>query len=225
MFGIDDALIGAGIGLIGGLFNNSSQSAMADKQMKFQERMDNTKYQRTMADMKAAGLNPMLAYSQGASGAPSGASAPVQNVGESAVRAAQGSVSTAAQANLMKEQLTNLSMDTRLKMAQAAGAVENAKLANANSALVLGRMPYEIDNAANTAYLTGTQADLLTPKVRRAKLENDYLSGEVGKMLATGAIAGSDVNAASSALKSFGGLIDGTFKSLGFGPGYNRFGR
>ena len=184
--------------------------AMADKQMAFQERMDNTKYQRTMADMKAAGLNPMLAYSQGASGAPSGAQANVTNVADSAMRGAEGLTNSARTGALMKEQLTNLEMDTKLKVAQAAGAVENAKLANANSALVLGRMPYEIENAANNAYLTGTQADLLTPKVRRAVLENEYLRGDVGKGLATAAIAGSDANVASSTSEpNF--LFDGYF--------------
>ena len=57
---------------------NSTNLDIAREQMEFQERMSNSAYQRAVVDMRKAGLNPILAYSQGGASSPSGASANMQ---------------------------------------------------------------------------------------------------------------------------------------------------
>lgn len=71
--------------------SESFNAAEAEKNRAYQTQMSNTQWQRAVGDMEAAGLNPMLAYSQGGAGTPSGASA---SVGTGSAPTASGSAAS-----------------------------------------------------------------------------------------------------------------------------------
>lgn len=103
---------------------NATNREIARQQMDFQERMSSTAYQRSMADMRAAGLNPILAYQKGGASSPPGASIPVENV----ARGIPEAVSSAIHLRRQKAEIANIEADTMKKAEEsrvAGASVDN----------------------------------------------------------------------------------------------------
>jgi hypothetical protein len=99
----------------GSLFSSALSYRNAQTNRRFQANMSNTAYSRAMADMKRAGLNPILAGKMGGMSTPIGAQA---NIGNPGLAYAQGAGLAASarqadeQANLIAENAKQVAQST-----------------------------------------------------------------------------------------------------------------
>lgn len=142
--------------------NTETNIAEAQKTRDFQEAMSNTSYQRAIKDMQAAGLNPMLAYSQGGASTPSGATgyavqaAPMQNRLSGAGAAIQSVPSTAADISQRSAAIKNMEeQNKQIQVATAKDAsaikVNEATATNINADTLLKATQAKLNSAQEAA--------------------------------------------------------------------------
>lgn len=192
---MDDTLAGVlsgGANLIGGYFQNQANSAQAQRQMDFQRSMSDSAHQREVADLRAAGLNPILSAGGPGASSPAGAMADQQNLGPSVGQGIATAMAVKAQQKDFQQKdsaIANTDADTKNK--EATAGLINMQSANA---------------AADTKmklWQTNQIQEMLPHLVKKAKVTGDWAQvNEILGAVQSGAASAGSVLGLGNTIKS-----------------------
>lgn len=156
-------IIAAGIGAAATAYSANKSAQSVNKQIKFQKDMSDTAIQRQVQDMRAAGINPILAGKYGGASTPSGAMYQHPDMGQSMAALANTAIqSQQTQANITKieQEVSNLKTtqgwtETQIRKA----SIEIGKLETEIEMLRTQTAGQNIENMRNQMILDYYQSD------------------------------------------------------------------
>lgn len=181
---------------------NAANAAQAQKQMDFQERMSNTSYQRQVADLRAAGLNPALAYQAGGANAPPGASATMGNVATSGADYASkmaGILSAVSQARNTDANTRQTNIESQARLEELQGRVKNINQSSAEGVARTSKL-----NAETIRELLGARYDDESLAGRLELLQTDINRGRTSARDTAAGATLKEQEATRGALKQHG---------------------
>ena len=165
--------------LAGGLLGNKGRSQVASAQQAFQERMSGTAFQRQIADLKSAGINPMLAAKLGGASTPPGAMPQIMDVVTPALSSAQQMQGVQAQTELsgtsadLNRQQMRVVFNTAEKLEKEIRNLDDEQMRIQETVNLLSQQ------LATESWRTLTQAQqekMLKATIEKVKSETDLLN-------------------------------------------------
>lgn len=213
----DDPFVNAGLQFGMNLYQNdwsAKQAAIArqsnertfERSMDWSTQMSNTAHQRQVADMRAAGLNPILSATGGkGAGTPSasGAAAPTPGSADmgNIVSSALNTKRNKAEVDLLQENQANavksgrlIEEDTIKRRAEAVNAKMQGHI-----------LENEITRSGHTAREAGATADIAESNAKGRKLEGEIDETQFGAAMRYINRAIDPITGGSSAYRNFGG--------------------